>query len=179
MVHIDYYLVIDFECTCEEVRRTDFHHEIIEFPCVLVDAKKREIVATFREYVRPVENPKLSKFCTKLTGITQDKVDEADILEDVINHFFNWAKSYGIFGEKNGLFCTDGPWDMECFLFRVCKFIISKKRILINYNYKKECHRKGINFPTYFQKWVDVRHYFKIYTGNERRKNIAGMLAGK
>jgi inhibitor of KinA sporulation pathway (predicted exonuclease) len=28
-------------------------------------------VSKFHEYVKPIVNPKLTKFCTKLTGITQ------------------------------------------------------------------------------------------------------------
>ena len=41
--NFDYFAVIDFEATCEE-NNIDFHHEIIEFPIVLVDIKKMEIV---------------------------------------------------------------------------------------------------------------------------------------
>ena len=116
---IDYYLVIDFECTCIESRVTTWHHEIIEFPCVLVNAKTNKIIDTFREYVKPVENPELSEFCTQLTGITQEDVDNASTLPVVLERFFNWTSSYGIFEITNGLICTDGPWDMENFLFRV------------------------------------------------------------
>lgn len=48
-----------------------FRFEIIEFPAVLVDAKKRKIVDHFQAFVKPSINPKLSEFCIKLTGITQ------------------------------------------------------------------------------------------------------------
>ena len=33
----DYYLVIDFEATCEEGRAFDYPNEIIEFPAILLD----------------------------------------------------------------------------------------------------------------------------------------------
>ena len=35
----DYYLVVDFEATCEERNPADYPHEIIEFPGVLVDGR--------------------------------------------------------------------------------------------------------------------------------------------
>lgn len=37
--------VIDFECTCE-ADLYDYNHEIIEFPAVLVDVRKKEIVSS-------------------------------------------------------------------------------------------------------------------------------------
>lgn len=40
----DYLAVIDFEATCEE-NNPGFRHEIIEFPVVLVDVEKMEIVS--------------------------------------------------------------------------------------------------------------------------------------
>ena len=40
----DYYMVIDFEATCEE-DNYNFNHEIIEFPVVLVDASSRKVVS--------------------------------------------------------------------------------------------------------------------------------------
>jgi len=42
-VHYSYYLVIDFEATCE---KHDYHYqrEIIEFPAVLVNAADGEVV---------------------------------------------------------------------------------------------------------------------------------------
>ena len=40
----DYYLVIDFEATCDE-HNFNYNHEIIEFPVVLVDASERTVVS--------------------------------------------------------------------------------------------------------------------------------------
>jgi 3'-5' exoribonuclease 1 len=76
----DYFLVLDVEATC--FSGTGFHwpNEIIEWPvCLLkwVDkgsngmAGTLQKVAEFRSFVRPTWRPKLSPFCTSLTGITQ------------------------------------------------------------------------------------------------------------
>lgn len=67
----DYLLVLDFEATCNEGSKLK-PQEIIEFPCALINTKKSfDVVSIFHEYVRPVHHPKLTTFCTELTGITQ------------------------------------------------------------------------------------------------------------
>lgn len=84
---LDFVGVIDFEATCTEVQNRNYPHEIIEFPIVLVDMKSLSIVSLqinikyclnnsikvdhFSLYCKPIINPKLSSFCTQLTGITQ------------------------------------------------------------------------------------------------------------
>ena len=37
--NVDYFVVIDFEATCEERNPPGYPHEIIEFPAVLVSCK--------------------------------------------------------------------------------------------------------------------------------------------
>ena len=39
-----YMIVVDFEATCEETNPTDYLHEIIEFPAVLIDASSLTVV---------------------------------------------------------------------------------------------------------------------------------------
>jgi len=68
----DYICVFDFECTCDMDRGTMKAQEIIEFPIVIVDVKAKAVKAIFQTYVKPVIDPKLTEFCTQLTGITQD-----------------------------------------------------------------------------------------------------------
>lgn len=43
--YYDYICVVDFEATCEEHNPSDFHHEIIEFPMVLINTSTLEIVS--------------------------------------------------------------------------------------------------------------------------------------
>lgn len=43
--------------------------EIIEFPAVLMNLRTGVIEDQFQQYVMPIENPKLSSFCTKFTGM--------------------------------------------------------------------------------------------------------------
>lgn len=57
--------------------------EIIEFPCILFNLKTLEQETIFHTYVKPVFKPTLSPFCTKLTKITQDKVENAPEFKQV------------------------------------------------------------------------------------------------
>ncbi|AYU80540.1 Exonuclease [Leishmania donovani] len=85
-------LVCDFEATCAS-GSVHYPHEIIEFPVVVLDTATLRIVAEFHRYVRPLRNPKLTAFCTELTGITQEMVDVADPLPTVVAQFQDWLKT--------------------------------------------------------------------------------------
>jgi inhibitor of KinA sporulation pathway (predicted exonuclease) len=65
-------LVIDFESTCEDGRPAGYHYQIIEIGAVWA-TPEGEALDQLSLLVQ-AENP-VSKFCTKLTGITQEDVD--------------------------------------------------------------------------------------------------------
>lgn len=121
----DYIVVIDYEATCEEDRPPNFKHEIIEFPAVLINTQTRKIVSEFQSYVQPVIAPRLSKFCTWLTGISQDNVENAPKFPEVLNLYENWLKENNLIFEgqacRSFAIATDGPWDMARFLAHQCK----------------------------------------------------------
>jgi inhibitor of KinA sporulation pathway (predicted exonuclease) len=164
-----YYCVIDFECTCEENNRDNYPHEIIEWPAVLIDASTNQVVDTFHVYVTPTQNPKLTPFCTQLTGIQQSQVsgDESTAvpLAATLEQFHQWlvshklvplssyapdaspksselrrsvAEASTVATRGNVAFVTDGPWDLNHFLFT-------------------ECTRKAIRRPKYLDQWVNIR----------------------
>lgn len=68
---LEYLLVLDFEATCEEDVKLKPCSEIIEFPVMVISLKEAKVIDKFHHYVTPSYNPKLTKFCTELTGITQ------------------------------------------------------------------------------------------------------------
>lgn len=51
--YYDYICVVDFEATCEVDNPSDFHHEIIEFPMVLINTHTLEIVSEAFEDLWP------------------------------------------------------------------------------------------------------------------------------
>jgi inhibitor of KinA sporulation pathway (predicted exonuclease) len=80
---------------------------VIELPLVVVDVRQPlarsatsnpdgypgTVAAAFRTYCRPVIHPKLTDFCTSLTGITQEQVDEAPLLEEVLPVMDAWVRT--------------------------------------------------------------------------------------
>eukprot|EP00755_Sulcionema_specki_P005352 Sspe_Gene.32555::Locus_15945_Transcript_1_1_Confidence_1.000_Length_1102::g.32555::m.32555/K18416/THEX1, ERI1; 3'-5' exoribonuclease 1 len=151
----DYFLVFDFEATCEK-NVCNYPHEIIEFPIVAVSADGT-IGARFHSYVRPVKNPVLTEFCTSLTGITQDKVDAAPTLPEVLLNVDAWIQS--TFQSSDRLiFASDGPWDLRDFLW------------------KKSVLEHGLReVPSYLYQWVNLRSEFARVNGVTSR-GIKGML---
>lgn len=93
-MEFDYFVVIDFEATCERDSRI-YPQEIIEFPAVLVDAANGRIVSSFRTYVRPRHHPRLTAFWSELTGIWQDQVDSGMDLEQSLLMHDVWLMEAG------------------------------------------------------------------------------------
>ena len=162
--------VLDFECTCEP--GWGYVHEIIEFPCVLLDTRTREITDSFHSFVRPTENATLSSFCTELTGIEQATVASAPTLPEVLERLDAWLRERGLVGDAPAAsfaLATDG-WDLEHFL-------------------DVECDRKGIAKPgAYLDRWVDLSRAFDLRRAatdkangrkkgrSSRRSNLPTML---
>lgn len=118
----EYYLVLDFESTCQDPEQGPINpQEIIEFPCLLVRADDLGLVAEFHEYIKPVGKPQLTTFCTELTGITQDMIQDRDYFPGVLESFVSWYKSRGL-NTSNATFVTCGQWDLETMLPKQCLY---------------------------------------------------------
>jgi len=84
-------IVVDLESTCDAGGRMAAHEmELIEIGAVKVRLEDGEILSTFRSFVRPLNHPKLSEFCTQLTGIRQREIDSADLFPQVLKEFQSW-----------------------------------------------------------------------------------------
>lgn len=102
----DKYIVLDLEATCDEGREDDQMGEIIEIGACLasVDGK---IISEFQTYIRPVDRPVLTEFCTKLTHITQQQVDQAPEYLAAIEAFDRWVIDCR---RNHGPFVKWGSW---------------------------------------------------------------------
>uniref|UniRef100_A0A7S2NG88 Exonuclease domain-containing protein n=1 Tax=Zooxanthella nutricula TaxID=1333877 RepID=A0A7S2NG88_9DINO len=89
---LTHYLVMDFEATGDNVDSRTW--EIVEFPCVVVNARTLEIEREFHEYVRPTRHARLSTQCVQNTGIQQHMVDVADPLTAVLGRFYQWLGDF-------------------------------------------------------------------------------------
>lgn len=71
--YYDYICVVDFEATCEVDNPSDFHHEIIEFPMVLINTHTLEIVSEdfkvnlWRSHAADFISKCFSHFCGRWT----------------------------------------------------------------------------------------------------------------
>ncbi|CAH1971341.1 unnamed protein product [Acanthoscelides obtectus] len=125
----DYIFVLDFEATCwDRLDKDRGYSEIIEFPCVLYYVKKENIVAEFQEYVMPIEKPRLTAFCTELTGISQKQVDNGCPLGTCLMLFRQWLNKqmikFGITMEtpySKCTFATWSDWDLGVCLRNECR----------------------------------------------------------
>ena len=75
-------VLVDLEATCwppSDPRRKQQGEmsEIIEIYSAVVDPTKFSILREFHSYVYPEKNPTLTQFCSTLTGINQEKIDQA------------------------------------------------------------------------------------------------------
>lgn len=87
----DCLILIDFETTCEaNGRLTRDEMEIIEIGAIKIDKVTGEIFDEFSSFVRPANNPRLSTFCSALTGIRQTDIDSADSFEEVLANWKDW-----------------------------------------------------------------------------------------
>ena len=96
---IYYICILDFEATCfehNEVERNKM--EIIEFPSILykinTDDNSYELISEFHKYVKPTYKPILTDFCKKLTGITQEMVNNSDTIDVVYDDHIKWLNTY-------------------------------------------------------------------------------------
>ena len=65
-------------------------------------------MAEFSRFVRPVINPTLTEFCTRLTGIRQCDVDAAPLWGEVNQSLIAWLSEYQV-----DAWCSWGGYDLE------------------------------------------------------------------
>lgn len=157
----DYYVVLDFEATCSDDKNGDFtingsNQEIIEFPSVLVNAKTLDIVSRVQSYVKPVVQPRLTQFCTNLTGITQETVDGGVSFPAALKAHVKWLIACGLdpgnprAPGKSFTFVTCGDWDLKSMLPRNMRLLekITGKRLKLH-----SCYRQWMNIKTLYWRY--------------------------
>ena len=156
----DYVLILDFEATCWDKDDTSKNkgtvQEIIEFPVLAIDVKKLEVAYKFHHYIKPTENPILSKFCTELTGIEQNTVDKGILLTEALSKLDDFMKETNII-KSNFIIATCGDQDLKQCL-------------------REEAKYKKITLPDYLKKWINIKFCFNQYAKNDIKQGMVGML---
>lgn len=110
------FLVLDFEANCSGNQQRD--HEIIEFPCVLVDSTTGTVLAEFREFVHTVKTGPVSQFIQDLTGITTAQLKAYAVpWAECLARFEQWCERFNITSD-NCVVVTCGDWDLRTMLPR-------------------------------------------------------------
>ncbi|KAJ1357623.1 hypothetical protein KIN20_015804 [Parelaphostrongylus tenuis] len=143
--NFDNLLILDFEATCSDDGPILPYQEIIEFPVAKLDVKSWTITSTFHQYVRPTANPIITSFCTHLTGIIQEMVDNQQTIDRVLNDFDEWMEKEEILKSRFA-FVTCGDWDLGVML-------------------PSETNVKNLNIPSYIDSWINVKKSYCEHSG--------------
>ncbi len=133
------YLIVDLEATCWEKGTNPSRMEIIEIGAVLLTAENTSPPLEFARFVRPIIEPTLSAFCTQLTSIRQQDVDEADDFSVIFPAFLDWI------GQEPFTLCSWGAYDLN--QFRV------------------DCQRHHLAFPSTFECHLNLKRAFADWKG--------------
>lgn len=169
-----YLCVLDFEATCDgrfgadgrpdRSFKSEVEHEIIEFPSVLLEldpvTHNYKYKCEYRNFCLPLEVPKLTYFCSRLTGITQHDVDGGLDFPDVLVGHYTWLQSH-VGDMSNVAIVTCGFWDLGTML-------------------PAECKRWAVLPPTTYTRFINIKNVFFDKCGSklgmDRPKGMAGML---
>lgn len=109
--------------------------EVVDIGAVCVETKNFTELENFHVFVKPRRNPLLSDYFVKLTGITQQEVDENGVnFPEALNSFVGWC------GESH-----------------IYSFGSDEKVI------EENCRLVGISFPFSHSRCHDVRDIFMRY----------------
>eukprot|EP01124_Arcella_intermedia_P009669 TRINITY_DN16322_c0_g1_i1.p1 TRINITY_DN16322_c0_g1~~TRINITY_DN16322_c0_g1_i1.p1 ORF type:complete len:709 (+),score=116.45 TRINITY_DN16322_c0_g1_i1:81-2207(+) len=141
-----YLVALDLEATCDycpNPKVTTQTAEIIEFPWIVIDTHTLKILDEQQIYVRPDNLEGVTKYATKLTGISKDMVKQKGNLSDTIKLFDEYIKKkFG--GSKEFCIITDGIWDLQVQLHM-------------------EAQKKGIPLAWYFREYLDLKEEFRNF----------------
>lgn len=189
---LQYLLILDFEATCGDAIQGK--NEIIEFPTLLYSLEKDEVEATFHEYVRPVIYPRLTEFCTELTGITQvrltsilrcpprytvsrtcpsaqhvsfvlqETVDKADAFPEVWTRYQEFLKTHNLIA------------DPESCVFLTCGNWDLNAMLPSQLASSELDTGAGPAVPLPFDRWINVKSSYQSHYKARRAVGMAGML---
>ncbi len=149
--NLTHILVIDVEATCwqEKIPPEGMFQEIIEVGICMVDLKTFEITDKESILVKP-QNSNISSFCTKLTSITHEKVENLGISFEEACH--KLLKKYD---SRDTTWASWGDYD----------------RI----QFEKQCKRLNIPYP-FGPTHINVKNLFSIVYKQEKEVGMKKAL---
>lgn len=144
-------LVLDVESTCwepPEVQPTNEISEVIEIGLAVVNTKELTIVENESIIIRP-QKSKLSKFCTKLTTLTQEYVDQGITFQAAMETLRKTYKA------NDRLFVSWGDYDRKIFA--------------------RNCEDYGVKYP-FGPRHLNFRNNFALLHGLSAELGMDGAL---
>jgi len=92
--------------------------------------------------VKPVLDPKLTPFCTQLTGITQEQVDSGIPLKEALAEVHDFLEGLGVF-TKEFVFMSCGDFDGN--------------------QMRREALHKQLHIPNYLKRWINLKKVFPVH----------------
>jgi inhibitor of KinA sporulation pathway (predicted exonuclease) len=147
----DYYLIVDLEATCSNDGSIPSHEmEIIEIGAVMLNRKTWEIDSQFQQFIQPVRHPQLTAFCTELTSIQQQDVNQAPKFPEAISQFKAWINLF-----PDYIFCSWGNYDKKQFL--------------------QDCSYHHVSYP-FASEHINIKQEFSAYLGVSKKFGMANAL---
>ena len=145
-------IVVDLEATCSDdgaVPRDQM--EIIEIGAVMVEMDGLNAADTFQTFVLPVRHQDLTPFCTELTGITQEMVEDGGAaFPDAMAALKDWMR----LGERQAVFGSWGDYDRKQF--------------------NQDCRFHRIPYP--MPRHINLKETFSTRQDLRKRLGMAGAL---
>jgi len=144
-------LVVDVESTCwepPEFQGKDEISEIIEIGIAVVDIDKLTIIENDSIIIKP-QRSKVSKFCTKLTTLTQEYVDQGTTFQAAMEIL---RKNYN---SQNRTMVSWGDYDRKMF--------------------ERNCADYGVKYP-FGPRHMNLKNTFAIFEGLGREPGMDAAL---
>lgn len=141
--------------------------ECVRLSAVLLDTRRPmrpgappKLLGEFDELVRPSMNPLLSQFCLRLAEASQDSVDAARPLRDVLTSMVSWLAQHGCFDEAKAV--EDMPNTQKPVM------VVTLGESNLKRHLPRECLELQIKLPPMLQDWIQLRALFNCHTGLQK-----------
>jgi inhibitor of KinA sporulation pathway (predicted exonuclease) len=166
------YIIVDLEATCWEDISETATMEIIEIGAVFLHGPGFQPYSEFEQFVQPQINTDLSEFCKKLTGITQNHVDNAIKFPEAFEKFLNWI------GEEPYKLCSWGMFDLDIFQVECARYKLAFSKNFAGHINLKELYARAYNTkPTIGLREAMQKRMLKfegrLHRGIDDARNIA------
>jgi len=139
----DGYLAIDFAVTSLKDMKIN-PQEIIEIAVQLVDAKTFTVSKEFTKYVKPLHRIKLTPYCVKVTGISQENVDAGRSFRPLFAEFMAWLAEIKIVGK------------------RIIPVVLDHQLRAV---LKEQCSLSSCVYPEFAKTWISLKSEYERIMG--------------